>query len=287
MGEMKKIKSVFLVVNLKKEGAAKVAGQMAAYLHERGIAVRDFRFRGRPQDPVVPEDCDLAVSLGGDGTVLYTARLLSAAAIPILAVNLGSIGFITEVARDEWKTALEEYESGRLGISERLLLKVTLEREGQCIASYYGLNDAVISASGISKLVKLEVSLGPTSLGQYRADGVVVATPTGSTAYSLAAGGPILYPEMEALVLTPICPFSLSNRPVVISSRETVQVLVEPEQRSEINLTVDGQNTHDLKKRDVVRICRSPFSVPIIRSNRRTFYEVVRSKLNWTGGPNA
>ncbi len=283
---MAKIKTVLMIVNLHKKDAAGVADRMKDYLLERGIRVEDFRFRGKPVDPQVP-DCDLAVSLGGDGTVLYTARLLAEKATPILAVNLGDIGFITEVGRDEWKTALETYEAGALGISERIMLQISVFREGRQVAGFRGLNDAVVSSAGISKLVRLEVALNETSLGKYRADGVVLAAPTGSTGYSLAAGGPIVFPEMEAMVLTPICPFSLSNRPVVISSRESVSILVEREQRSGVILTVDGQDTFPLEEEDTVQICRAPFKVPIVRSNKRTFYEVVRSKLNWSGGPHA
>jgi NAD+ kinase len=150
-----------------------------------------------------------------------------------------------------------------------------------------GLNDAVISASGISKIVKLSVRLSDTPLGRYRADGIIVATPTGSTAYSAAAGGPILHPEMDAMILNPICPFTLSHRPIVVPHDEEIVVEVEEEQRTGLMMTVDGQSEFPLKPDDRIVIRASEEKARIVRSNKRTFYEVLRTKLNWSGGPDA
>jgi NAD+ kinase len=149
------------------------------------------------------------------------------------------------------------------------------------------MNDAVISGSGISKIVRLNVMLNKTSLGQYLADGIIVSTPTGSTAYSVAAGGPILDPEIEAFILNPICPFTLSNRPIVVSGTDVIFINVEREQRAEVILSIDGQEVIPLEKGDNVIFEKSRSKVLLVRSDRRNFYEVLRSKLNWSGGTNA
>jgi NAD+ kinase len=230
---------------------------------------------------------DLAVSLGGDGTLLSCARLVATQGVPILAVNLGDIGFITEVARDELIPACEDFLAGTATFSERLMLEVSVFRGAARVASFTGLNDAVVSTMGISRMIRLKVQLSDTPVGRYRADGVIVATPTGSTAYSMAAGGPIVYPEMEAFILTPICPFTLSNRPTVVPASEQLEIEVEGSQKTGVALTVDGQETAALETGDRVVVSRAVRKALIVRSRRRGFYEVLRTKLHWAGEPNA
>lgn len=278
------IRRVLVIANLQKNGVSEVTDEVRDYLEKRGIEVVVFGYRGRPAHPTV-EEFDLAISLGGDGTVLFSARILSYSAIPILAVNLGDFGFITEVTRDEWTEAFDKYCAGELGVGERLMIAVGVERSGIEVARFTGLNDTVVSAGGISKIVKLSVQLGDSSVGRYRADGVMVATPTGSTAYSAAAGGPILHPEMEAMILNPISPFTLAHRPLVVPAEEVIYIEVEEEQRTNVILTVDGQSVFPLQPRDRICVCRAPTKARIIRSDVRTFYEVLRSKLNWSGEP--
>jgi len=167
------------------------------------------------------------------------------------------------------------------------MLSVELWRNDRLIDTRYCLNDAVISASGIAKIIRLDVSTDTTDLGPFRADGLIIATPTGSTAYSVAAGGPILDPELEALIINPICPFTLSNRPMVIPAHEKVLVEVERDQRSNVLLTVDGQEVIQLDEGDRLIMQRAPFQASIIASDRKVFYKVLRTKLNWSGGPDA
>jgi NAD+ kinase len=280
------INKVLVIANLLKDDAEKLTSDLRSYLESQGIQVVVFGFRGKAAQPVL-DDYDLAVSLGGDGTVLFSSRILSSRSIPILPVNLGDFGFITEVTRDEMIDAFERYRSGMIEAGKRLLISATVTREGTQIATFVGLNDAVISATGISKIVKLSVRLSDTPLGRYRADGVIVATPTGSTAYSTAAGGPILHPEMEAMILNPICPHTLSHRPLVVPADEAISIEVEGEQRTNVIITVDGQSDFPLQPGDVVTITQAPERARIVRSNKRTFYEVLRTKLNWSGGNNA
>jgi NAD+ kinase len=280
------IKSALIVVNITKEDALQVATDIEGYLSDIGIAVEVHRFEGKSGDYSV-KGCDIAFSLGGDGTVLYCARLLANHGIPIFAINVGDFGFITEVSKDEWKETFEQYRKGKLGISERLMIETTVYRCGKEISVHHGLNDSVIAAAGISKVVRLSVDVGDTALGRYRADGVIIATPTGSTAYSAAAGGPILAPEMDALILNPICPFTLSNRPLVLPGDKPVFITIEEKQRTDIFLTVDGQEVISLAEGDKLKLQPAKVKLKIVRSDRRNFYEVLRSKLNWSGGPNA
>lgn len=280
------IRKVLLVVNLEKDDAESLAEDIRTHLEANDIEVVVFGFRGKPAQPHL-DSFDLAISLGGDGTVLFSSRILSAKNIPILAVNLGDFGFITEVSKNEWLDAFEKYRSGLLDVGERILLSVTVVRDGQEIGHFTGLNDAVVSGAGISKIVRLQVSLSDVELGRYRADGIIVATPTGSTAYSAAAGGPILYPELDAMIINPICPFTLSHRPIVVPGSERICIDIESVQRTKVILTVDGQTVTPLLPKDTVRIERSPVLARIIRSSKRTFYEVLRSKLNWSGGSDA
>lgn len=280
------IKNVLIIVNLLKHDAEKTVLEITEYLESLGIRTIVFGFKGKPSLPNI-KDIDLAFSLGGDGTVLFSSRILSARKVPIFAVNIGNFGFITEISKQEWKDAFDRYAQGKLGISERLILKGRIIRNGTEIACFKGLNDAVISSAGIPKIVNLFVSLSDTPVGGYRADGVIVSTPTGSTAYSAAAGGPILHPEMEAMILNPICPLSLSSRPIVIPGDEVIEVRVQESQRAEVIFTMDGQDVFPLLPNDRILFEKAEEKALLIRSDKRTFYEVLRAKLNWSGGSNA
>jgi NAD+ kinase len=285
-GKRREIRKVLLVINSLKTDVGSVARSIDDFVRSRGGETVAVDFAG-PVDPAALEGVDLAVSLGGDGTLLACARMVAERGVPILAVNMGDFGFITEVSRSELFDAWEKFLSGRIGTSERLMFSATVRRDDVEIASFTGLNDAVISTLGISRMIRLKVFLSDTAVGRYRADGVIVATPTGSTAYSMAAGGPIVYPEMEAFILTPICPFTLSNRPTVVPASEILRIEVEDPQKTDVALTIDGQESLTLAPRDCVLIRRAAKKALIVRSDKRSFYEVMRTKLNWSGEPNA
>jgi len=285
-GKRREIRKVLLVINSLKNDVGTVARSIEEFVRSRGGETVAVDFAG-PVDQAALDGVDLAVSLGGDGTLLACARMVADRGVPILAVNMGDFGFITEVSRSELFDVWEKFLAGRLGTSERLMLSVAVRRDGAEVASFTGLNDAVISTLGISRMIRLKVFLSDTDVGRYRADGVIVATPTGSTAYSMAAGGPILYPEMDAFILTPICPFTLSNRPTVVPASEILRIEVEDPQKTDVALTVDGQETITLRPRDCVLIRRAAKKALIVRSDKRSFYEVMRTKLNWSGEPNA
>jgi NAD+ kinase len=285
-GKQRDIRKVLLVINSKKDDVQSVVRSILELTEGRGIetVTLDFSNHASPENL---SGVDLAISLGGDGTLLSCARMLAPRGVPILAVNMGDFGFITEVSKSEFHETWEKLLEGRLGVSERLMLSVEVQRQGAVAAAFLGLNEAVVGIKGISRMIRLKIFMSDTYMGRYRADGVIVATPTGSTAYSMAAGGPILHPEMEAFILTPICPFTLSNRPTVVPAGEILRVEVEEPQKVEAVLTIDGQESFLLQPRDCILIRRAPFKARIVHTDRRSFYEVLRTKLNWAGEPNA
>jgi len=275
-----------IVYNTSIDLADRVFRDMSSWLENRGYEVSSCDSHECRTGGPAP-DADFAVSLGGDGTFLSCARLLADRPIPILPVHLGTFGFITEVTQNEWPDALAAWLEGRLEVEDRTILDVRVVRRGRESERFQGVNDAVVSASGISKLVRLSLQLGGIEAGHFRGDGLILSTATGSTAYSMASGGPILVPPMSALVLTPICPFSLSWRPMVIPEQDEIVIGVEDHQRADVLLTVDGQESAPLGPGDAVRMKGRPAGVRVIKSDRRVFYEVVRSKLGWSGGPHA
>jgi NAD+ kinase len=226
---------------------------------------------------------DAAVSLGGDGTVLFTARTVSQLKVPIIPINLGTLGFIATISPGEWRTIFDDFLNGRATFSHRLMLDARVQRGGETIFRSSCLNDAIISTSVIAKMIRLSVYVGAVSIGPYRSDGLIAATPTGSTAYSVSAGGPILDPEMEAVVVNPICPFTLSNRPIVLPSNEEITVEMEREQRSGASLTMDGQVIEELRAGDRIIIRRAEEDALLACQGglKSAFYSSLRTKLAW------
>jgi NAD+ kinase len=282
----REIKRVLVVASLEKRDAPAVLSEIQEYFAESDVELLS-NCVGDDLEETRLTNTDLALSLGGDGTLLYCAKALAGYDIPVLGINLGNFGFITEVSRDEWRDTFELFIAGRLGVSHRLMVHVEVLRNGKPIERYRGLNDAVIGTKGIPRLIELRLLLSGSYVGRYRADGVIVATPTGSTAYSMGAGGPIVHPEMQAFILNPICPFTLSNRPLVVPAHEVIELEVEPVQRAEIMLTVDGMRPFQLQPGDKVRYTKSSKIFPLVKTDKRNFYEVLRAKLNWSGEPNA
>ena len=228
----------------------------------------------------VPELSDFIVVLGGDGTLLSVARLVYGRDVPILAVNLGSLGFLTEVTLDELYTMLERVFEGEYEIDERTMLEASIYRQGERIAEYRVLNDVVIHKGTLARIIELEASIDNLFLTIYRADGLIISTPTGSTAYSLAAGGPIVYPSVPALILNPICPFTLSQRPIVISDDSIINVKLITE-NEDVFVTLDGQVGFALRVRDVVQVKKAKNKIKLIKNPYRNFFEVLRTKLRW------
>ncbi|MBI9096081.1 MAG: NAD(+)/NADH kinase [Sphaerochaeta sp.] len=275
---------VLIIANWQKTASHELSETIARYLEERTIHATIFRTCEENEALVVEDGTDLVICLGGDGTVLYCARYLQDLGIPILAINLGTFGYITEISVDEWEEAIEHYLKGRNSISRRLMVRVAVIREGERVFSGHGLNEMVVTSSGISKVINLSLSIGQTQAGYFRADGLIIATPTGSTGYSLAAGGPILDVDLSALIVTPVCPFTLSHRPLVISGESKVSITILKGQRTGIMLSIDGQQTFTLHDEDVIIVEKSRSKALLVTSERRNYIEVIRDKLNWSGG---
>jgi len=227
----------------------------------------------------LPGLVDLLVVLGGDGTLLSMARAIGDLGVPILGVNLGGLGFLTATTLDEMRPALEAVVAGRMATEERMLLAARLVRSGHTIGEYSALNDVVITKSAMSRIVDLSVSVGGRHATGYRADGLIISTPTGSTAYNLSTGGPILFPTMDAVVLTPIAPHTLSNRPIVIPGAERIEVTLLDDQ--DVMLTMDGQVGVPLRARDTVEVQKAAARIRLLRFPQKDFFSVLRTKLKW------
>jgi NAD+ kinase len=233
----------------------------------------------------LPGEADMVLVLGGDGTLLSMADAIGAAGsgIPILGVNFGSLGFLTEVTLDELYPSLDAALSGRAHVEERLMLRARTTREGRVFSTALALNDVVITKGARSRMIDLSVHVGDQFVTRVKADGLIVATPTGSTAYNLAAGGPIVQPSVDALIVTPIAPHTLTNRPIVIPSTSEVRVRPVMEERDEVFVTFDGQEGFELKAGDEVAVGRADATLRLIKPSTRSYFEVLRTKLKWGG----
>ena len=226
--------------------------------------------------------CDLLIVLGGDGTILQVLHELGDQLRPIFGINLGSLGFLTSVSSAAWLKAVECIVAGSYLLSERTLLSVELIRAGKTIGLHTALNDAVISRGEISRLIKTDVRIDGENLTEYNADGLIVATPTGSTAYSLSAGGPVLMPGSGVFVITPICPHVLTMRPVIVNNASVIEIAPSRRQH-EVFLTLDGQSAIRVEADDCIRITKAPRALPLAMLPGMPFFEVLRQKLKWSG----
>jgi len=229
----------------------------------------------------LPERADALVVLGGDGTLLAASQLLEKRSIPVLGVNFGSLGFLTEIALGELFAALQGLLDDRYSYDERRLLRATVRRPGRPDVTRDVLNDVVITKAAASRIIELDVGLDGAFVSTFRADGLIVSSPTGSTAYNLAAGGPILHPALPALVLTPICPHMLTNRPLVVGDASTIEVRLVEARDVEVHVSFDGQQGSTLTTEDVVSVTRSPRVLRLVRAPARDYFEVLRTKLKW------
>jgi NAD+ kinase len=256
-------------------------GIRAVYDTETAASLRD-ESGGRPRE-MLAQESDLLLVLGGDGTLLAAAREAAPRGIPVLPINLGSLGFLTSFTLGELYSALEGTLAGQLAASERVMLNASLVREGETIESQLVLNEAVITKGALARMIEIELSIDEDFVCRYRADGLIVATPTGSTAYSLSAGGPIVHPAVESIILTPICPHTLSDRPLVVGDTCNVEMQLRGPAES-VYLTLDGQKGVLMQSEDRVAIVRAKERLKLIQPHRKSYYEILRSKLKWGEG---
>ena len=283
------IRAAGIICKPNRSLVASVAPSLLAWLRERKVDVFVDEETHACTELAAPmlarnalgEKIELLIVLGGDGTLLSAARALGGHRVPILAVNLGGLGFLTSVTLDELYPALEQIIAGKHSASERMMLDAAIRREGKPAERQCALNDAVATKAALARMLEFDVYVDRSHVGRYRADGIIVATPTGSTAYSLAAGGPIIDPELDAFVITPICPHMLTNRPLVIPSSATIELDFAPAEEP-VYITLDGQIGFQLHPQDRVVVTKSANRVSLIRPPRKTYFEVLRSKLRWS-----
>ena len=280
------MKKVLVIVNISKEASLSLAETIDNFLKNQGIETVLYDFDGFAGD-VSFSGYDLVITLGGDGTVLFAARNSVTEDIPVFPVNLGQFGFIASVQPENWKPALEECLKGNYVIEDRSMLSVEVQRKNETVYSSLALNDAVIFGKRGASTVSLSVKYDNLPLCKLKADGVIVATSTGSTAYSAAAGGPILSPTLNAFVFTPINSFSLSSRPIVLGMDGKIEITVEKSRTKLYAVTVDGQEPFSLECGDTISVRRFEKKVKLLCATEEKFYSALRSKLNWSGGPYA
>jgi NAD+ kinase len=235
------------------------------------------------QDVPLPDDLICVLVLGGDGTFLSAARRIGTREIPLLGVKFGEVGFLAITLEDHLYEALEKVFKGEFLVHERARLNIRLERGETTLADVDVLNDMVINKSALSRLASCAVYLDDVYLTTFRADGLIVATPTGSTAYSLAAGGPVVHPAVPSIILTPICPFTLTNRPLLIPDTTAIEIRLE-DSPEDIVLTLDGQEGFDMDPRDRIFVTKSPHAVQLISFEPQSYFKVLKTRLHWSGG---
>ncbi len=283
----REIKTVGVVVKPNHHEAWQTACELSDWLGERNIALV-----GKPHTETevcdidvaeteeFKEGVDLIVVLGGDGTMISTARLTGKKETLVLGINYGSLGYLTEFRIEEMFPALEEILKGNYEVDRRVMLEVEHRRDGELLGSGRVLNDVVINKAVLARIIEIEVELNNLFVNSFRADGLIIATPTGSTAYSLSAGGPIVYPSMNAMVLTPICPFTLTNRPIVVP--DTAEIMLKLKNESDgVVLTLDGQIGYQMQIGDCVLIRKSATSFSLVQPPNRNYFDVLRNKLKW------
>ncbi len=281
------MKSAAIISKPSKPELGAILPELLSWFHQRGYQLYMDEETARytngekvvSREEIGKKHPDFALVLGGDGTLLSAARSVAHEGVPILAVNLGSLGFLTEVPLNELYVALEAVDQGQCPVEERSVLDCRLIRHEQCITQNFALNDVVVNKSAISRLVEFDLYIDGNFVFQYKADGVIIATPTGSTAYSLAAGGPVLMPSVDAFVVTPVCPHSLTHRPLVVTETSQIELQVETGEEQAF-LSIDGQIGVPVEHGDRVLCRRAGHTVKIMRI-RRTFFDILRNKLKW------
>ena len=281
------VKKVVVLANFSKPNVDTVSSRIRAFLSEMGIECEVLKLSSTIEDLQlkVPE-CDLVMSLGGDGTVLTCAALMKGREVPILAVNMGTFGYIAETPVDEIRRVFGEFVEGKTDILSRMMLDVSVNRDGKAVFGSSSLNDVTVSAISHAKVAKIDLFVNDILAAKLRGDGIIIATPTGSTAYSLAAGGPILDASLDAIIINPICPFTMSIRPLVVNKESKIR-LVMPKQNTDVSLTCDGHEVFSLKQGDEILVSQGKSRALFVENQRRKFIEVLRDKLVWAGGFNA
>jgi NAD+ kinase len=282
------IQSIGIISRPRRSNLAAVVPPLLKWLNDRNLRVvydketadsLNVSAKGYSRADVAKQS-QLLLVLGGDGTLLTAGRVAAPLGIPILPINMGSLGFLTSFRLDDLYPALEETLAGRFATSERVMLEVQLEREGRVVERQSVLNDAVINKGALARMIDLKLTIDSEFVCRYRADGLIVATPTGSTAYSLSAGGPIVHPGVESWLITPICPHTLTDRPVIVRDSSLIEIHLSDDTES-VFLTLDGQTGIPMQSTDRVRIQKAAERLKLIQPPQKSYFEILRNKLKW------
>ena len=290
---MSSIKRIGIVLKPHQPEALKTICELVVWLAERNITlvggpeIERERIEHQTGCPVhqlesekIASDVDLILVLGGDGTMIATARMIGDQEVPVLGVNYGGLGYLAEFRIEELYTALESILAGNYRLDRRVMLAVELKSGDAPPQFSRVLNDVVINKSALARIIEIEAYFNHQFVSSFRADGLIVSTPTGSTAYNLSAGGPVIFPSMNAVVITPICPFTLSNRPIVVPDDAQIELLLKTD-NEEVALTLDGQVGFPLKVEDRIAIRKSRTTFNLIQPMNRNYFDVLRDKLRW------
>jgi NAD+ kinase len=282
--------AVGIIYKHKFEPARVEAEKLAKWLRDRGFGVfleemsPKGQMNGLYEDSSnLAENLNWVVVLGGDGTLLGAARKVGRYGIPILGVNLGGLGFLTSIPLQKLYSSIEMVIEDNLKVEHRLMLETKVLRQEKEAYRFQTLNDVVINKGALARIIDLDVSINEEFLTTFRSDGLIISTPTGSTGYNLAAGGPILYPTMSNVILTPICPFTLTNRPIILPDSDIVSIVVKKESEEKVSLTFDGQVGFDLLQGDKILIYKSKTRIKLFKSPDQTYFEILRTKMMWGG----
>ena len=248
-----------------------------AYVDKETASVLNIEGTARSE---IPSLAEVIVVLGGDGTMLSVARLVGEKGIPILGVNIGGLGFLTAVTKDELYSVLQTLLTGDCPVEERIMLTACVLRHSECIAEYLVVNDVVVNKGALARIIDLETYIDQSYVATFKADGLIVSSPTGSTAYALSAGGPILYPTLNSIVLAPICPHTLTNRPIVLPDNVVIDIVLRS-QNEDVFLTIDGQVGFSLRQGDTVKVKKSQFKTRLFIPCERDYFQILRTKLKW------
>ena len=280
-------KAVGIIFKPNFEPAARESHRLREWFLKRGIAVYTEEMSASPilnqwfeEETKIPETVDWVIVLGGDGTLLGAARKVGRYGLPILGINLGGLGFLTEIPLKRLYKDIEKLLNGDIAFEARLMLETSILRDGEEKCRFSVLNDVVINKGALARIIDLDVSIDKHFLTTFRSDGLIISSPTGSTAYNLSAGGPILYPELEALILTPICPFGLTHRPIILPETSVIDIVVG-KQSEEVILTFDGQVGFDLMSNDRVIVSKSDKKLKLIKFSDQDYFDILRTKLKW------
>ena len=281
------MQSIGIITKHKNQRALEIGVKLYGWLKERKLCglcedelAAPLKLSGHTKSEI-SEQADLIVVLGGDGTLLSIARHIKRSDRPILGVNLGGLGFLTAITMDELFKVMEEVLAGNFSLSPRMVLKVSLYRRNQPVSNYNVLNDVVINKGAMARIIELKTVIDGKLVNTFKADGLIFSTPTGSTGYSLSAGGPIVYPTLNSITVAPICPHTLSNRPLIVPPEVTIETTLTSIDSDDVFLTLDGQTGFSLQPLDKITITRADHDIKLVTSPSKTYFEVLRNKLKW------